>query len=608
MLTAGLLLFLTPLLQQGVGARGGESAGVDVPVRVWLDDENGFEPGGRARVFVRASEDAYLLVLHADPDGRVRVLFPLDPVDDNFVRGGEDLEIRGRGDRDALAINSSDGTGVVYAAVSPDPFRFTPFVQGDHWDYRVMADAGIARHPEAGLSDIVRRMSSDGGFEYDLVTYEVGQQVADSREQRYDDEYEDEYDDQYDEYDDSRYDEEYESDLESDRWSYGWSSPYFGTRWYDPFYGPYGSFYGSSYRSSFGIGLGFGSARLRFGSYRGHHGPFFHDPFFCDSYYYDPFACDPYYYDAFRFRYGYHHGYRYYPFSYRYFPYGYAYGYSPYGYGYGRPFGYRRPGSYTYLNRPYDRYTFKPRTPVTGGVGYRDRVRTTDRVRSSAERSGTRRATVVTSRPRTEVSGIRGRRTPDVRSSESLRDRGVRSGGRGVNNRGVIRATDRRRVESEDRGTVRSDEGSGRGVIRAPAARPEPRGVERVGRPGIHREIERPRREDRPVRVETPSRTSESIRVIRPGRPDALSRFRTPSRLDRSDRVVRPASTEQRWSEPRRMEPRRIEMRGTQLAPRRATSPSIERRSSGGRASWARPTPTRSRGSMRPSMGGIRRP
>lgn len=148
----------------------------DPPVRVSLDHRE-YDRGDRARVTVRARDDGYLLVLHLDPDGRLRVLFPLDPGDDAFVRGGEAYEIRGRGDREAFTVEAPSGGGTVYAAWSADPFRFDDFVRGDHWDYRVLGDSALPTDPEVGLTNLVQRMTSEH-FEYDFTTYDVRRQVA----------------------------------------------------------------------------------------------------------------------------------------------------------------------------------------------------------------------------------------------------------------------------------------------------------------------------------------------------------------------------------------------------------------------------------------------
>ena len=149
----------------------------DQPViRIQLNREE-FARGDRARVYVEAQRDGYLVVLHADPDGRVRVLFPLDPTDDDFVRGARRLELRGRSDRDAFLVDDDDGSGVVLAAYAPDPLRYDGFVRNGHWDYRALV-ATPARSPQddalAGLLEIVQRMAGDSSFDYDAVTYLVG--------------------------------------------------------------------------------------------------------------------------------------------------------------------------------------------------------------------------------------------------------------------------------------------------------------------------------------------------------------------------------------------------------------------------------------------------
>ncbi len=146
------------------------------PVRITLDHRT-YERGDRARLTVRVSDDGYLVVFHLDPDGVLRVVFPLDPGDDNFLRGGQSYELRGRGDREAFTVQASSGTGTVYAAWSRSPFRFDDFVRGDHWDYRAIGDSALPRDPEAGLTAIVERMST-GHFDYDVVRYEVESHVA----------------------------------------------------------------------------------------------------------------------------------------------------------------------------------------------------------------------------------------------------------------------------------------------------------------------------------------------------------------------------------------------------------------------------------------------
>ena len=150
----------------------------DPPVRISLNQDSYFQRGDRARVHVKTAEDGYLVVLRADADGRVRVLYPLDPGGDDFVRGGKTIEVRGRGDREAFSVDEREGTGLVLAARSAASFRFDDFVRGDHWDYRVLLAKEPGDDKEAQLLDIVQRMAGDAHFEYDAVTYTVSSPTA----------------------------------------------------------------------------------------------------------------------------------------------------------------------------------------------------------------------------------------------------------------------------------------------------------------------------------------------------------------------------------------------------------------------------------------------
>lgn len=219
----------------------------DPPIKVWLNDER-LVRGERARVFVRAERDGYAVVLHAEPGGRVRVLFPLDPTDDNYVRAGKKYEIRGRGDRDAFTVYDARGTGLVLAAFSPDPFRFESLVRQDHWDYR--ADAfRVGDDPEADLTELVRQMAMSSGFDYDLVRYEVTERVA-----------------------------------------YG---PAYGSWWYGGWW--YGGWY-RPWRSGIFIGIGFGPSRaFSCWTCASFYDPWFFDPFWGPLYYHHLIRYRPYY-------------------------------------------------------------------------------------------------------------------------------------------------------------------------------------------------------------------------------------------------------------------------------------------------------------------------
>jgi uncharacterized membrane protein YgcG len=309
MFTALLLPLLLASAPPGAAVQA--AAGDDPAIQIWINSDRRFLPGEHAKVQVRTREDGYLLVLHADPDGHLRVLFPIDPKDDNFVRGGRKYEIRGRGGRESFTADDRTGRGTVYAAVSHDPFRFDEFVLSDHWDYRTLAPQRLSTDPEPELNDLVRRMV-DGSFDYDVLTYDVIERVV----------YADSYGGSYS--GDSYYGDSYYG-------GYGCGYSYFGCR---------RSYYGSPF--SLSVGLFFG---------RPYHRRYYYDPYF--PYYsaaydpfYDPFFYDPYYYRPVR-------GYGYY---YPYYNHGYYGGY----YDRNRGFG-----------RPYTPYRFRPADGLN--VGYRDR-------------------------------------------------------------------------------------------------------------------------------------------------------------------------------------------------------------------------------------------
>ena len=141
-----------------------------VAIRLRLSDED-VRQGDRVKVRVKTAADGYLLVLRADAAGRVRVLFPIEPDDSNRVPGGKEYEIRGRGDREAFTVDDREGTGLVLAAWSAEPFKFDAFIRGRHWDYRALA----GEHnddAEAQLLDLADSMAT-GHYDYDLVNYTV---------------------------------------------------------------------------------------------------------------------------------------------------------------------------------------------------------------------------------------------------------------------------------------------------------------------------------------------------------------------------------------------------------------------------------------------------
>jgi hypothetical protein len=144
------------------------------PISLRLSNDGRYAPGDAVRASVQLGTDGYLLVLHADPDGRVRVLFPLDPTDDAFVRGGRSYDLRTRGDRQDLFIAEwSRGSGTILAAVSRDPLQVGEFSVNGHWDYRTL-NLDQSLDDESALRQIALRMAP-AGVEYDVMPYVIGE-------------------------------------------------------------------------------------------------------------------------------------------------------------------------------------------------------------------------------------------------------------------------------------------------------------------------------------------------------------------------------------------------------------------------------------------------
>jgi hypothetical protein len=164
-----LLLAVAPIFASAPLARVD-----DPPIVVRLDHET-YDVGNRARIYVRTDRDGYVVILHADPLGRVRVLFPIDPGEDNFVRGERDFELRSRSDREALQIDYEGGTGTILAAYSADAFTFDELTRNGHWDFAALGgpDESVKNDPLAGLLEIVNNMARGNQFDYDVATYIV---------------------------------------------------------------------------------------------------------------------------------------------------------------------------------------------------------------------------------------------------------------------------------------------------------------------------------------------------------------------------------------------------------------------------------------------------
>jgi Domain of unknown function (DUF4384) len=418
----------------------------DPPIRLWINNDRRFLPGDRAKVEVRTRDDGYLLVFHVDPEGHLRVLFPLDPDRDNFVRGGKKYEVRGRGDRESFEVDNSTGTGTVYAAVSRDAFRFDGFVVGDHWDYRALAPSRFPAQPEQDLNELTRRMAQ-GDFDYDILNYYVSDRVA------------------------------YSSN----------SSSYYGSAYDDCYHFTCSSYWGSPFNVSVGLFFGRPYRRYYYDPYFYAYDPFY-NPFFYTPYYYSPIYRPRYVYPYSRYYAGggYYDGF----YSDRYRTY--RQPYTPYRFrgADGVTVGFReRYGPTRWVNTVYHGPVAPLSEPASSPVR-----RLTHPVPTPVER----RPDVVAG-PRGKVPQVEARRSPDARADDS------RPGeGRGKEPRLVRREVvgESRQPAEEPRGQRapierRNDDRSGR-----PSETRRDVGEGRETRPAVREPAPAPRAEPRPERRE----------------------------------------------------------------------------------------------------------
>lgn len=134
---------------------------VAVPVIQLWTDRDAYSPGDPATVRIHARDDGYVLVLQADPNGLVHVLFPLAANDDQFMRGAETYVLAGQKEPGTFIVEGPAGKGAVFAAWSAKPFAVATVERGVR-----VSDF------QADMSAIVRQMT-DAPFVHDLFVYDV---------------------------------------------------------------------------------------------------------------------------------------------------------------------------------------------------------------------------------------------------------------------------------------------------------------------------------------------------------------------------------------------------------------------------------------------------
>jgi hypothetical protein len=100
------------------------------------------------------------------------VLFPVSPADDNMVQAERRYEVRG--DEGTVSfVASGSGPGLIYSALSDDPWQLESVNLNGAWDYGTLTIARDTKDPEGDITTLVQRLSSSRGFDYDVLDYAV---------------------------------------------------------------------------------------------------------------------------------------------------------------------------------------------------------------------------------------------------------------------------------------------------------------------------------------------------------------------------------------------------------------------------------------------------
>jgi hypothetical protein len=148
------------------GYYGGPSSYDAAPrARIWLDNgRDSFRRGERLRILFSTSDDAYVAVIHIDPDGNLDFLYPDSPLDRDYVRGGQTYSLPRGGFSRGELVRGNGGIGYLYIIASRAPLDYGYFRgRGYGWDWSY-AGRGVHGDPFWALEQITRTLLPDNGY------------------------------------------------------------------------------------------------------------------------------------------------------------------------------------------------------------------------------------------------------------------------------------------------------------------------------------------------------------------------------------------------------------------------------------------------------------
>ncbi len=92
-------------------------------VEIWTDhDDDEYYEGDRVKFNYRVSRDAFVAIYSIDSKGRLNLLFPNHPGQENFINGGVSHSLPGRNDDYDLEVSGPEGVENVQIIASREPF------------------------------------------------------------------------------------------------------------------------------------------------------------------------------------------------------------------------------------------------------------------------------------------------------------------------------------------------------------------------------------------------------------------------------------------------------------------------------------------------------
>lgn len=141
-------------------------------VRLWFRGDNLFRRGDNADLYFQTDEDAYVIVVRIDTDGRMNLLSPSHPDDYQLARGGRTYHVPGY-DRGSFHVADDPGMGYVFALASWEPWDLDRVGYGSG-PYR-WAGHRIHGDPFTAVQDFADDLLDDryGYYAMDHVAYYV---------------------------------------------------------------------------------------------------------------------------------------------------------------------------------------------------------------------------------------------------------------------------------------------------------------------------------------------------------------------------------------------------------------------------------------------------